>query len=90
MTKNAIICPNCGAEYNPGEIFLPRHFLGQPIEVLKDSNGKIKSVIEGTKQDLEETYICDMCESEFKVSAKIEYETELLFKKRKTDYIQQL
>ena len=27
---NIIICPNCGAEYLPAEIFLPDSFLGRP------------------------------------------------------------
>ena len=38
---NIIICPNCGAEYLPAEIFLPDSFLGRPGVVDKDSSGKI-------------------------------------------------
>lgn len=37
MTKYQVIrCPQCGAEYLPGEIYLPKYFLGQPKNVSKD------------------------------------------------------
>ena len=35
MKKNSIKCPHCGREYLPGEIFMPKSFLGQPKNVIK-------------------------------------------------------
>lgn len=90
MKYDIIKCPACGAEYLPGEIFLPKHFLGQPKEVIKDLYGKIKAVAGGIEQDLEESYVCDKCDSEFVVIPTIKYKTELIFKRKKTDYIQKL
>lgn len=81
-------CPVCGAEYLPGEIFLPEHFLGQPKNMEKDFRGKIL-YYEGTNQDLVETYTCDKCMSNFKVIAKINYTVEKEFEAKDT-YIQKL
>ena len=34
--SNIIICPNCGAEYLPAEIFLPDSFLGKHKTINKN------------------------------------------------------
>lgn len=72
MRKDIIYCPYCDAEYLPGEIFLPKHFLGQPKNVEKDFQGKILDY-EGIKQNVVETYTCDKCKNIFKVKANIDY-----------------
>lgn len=70
-----IECPFCGAEYLPGEIFLPKHFLGQPKEVTRDYRGKILDIF-GVDQDTSERYVCDRCTSVFTVDAIIDYRIE--------------
>jgi len=65
-----IECPHCGAQYLPGEIFLPKEFLGEPKNVDKDENGKILSYV-GTNMNTVENYICDYCGTNFKVRATI-------------------
>ena len=75
MKREIIRCPYCGAEYLPGEIFLPKHFLGQPKNVEKDFQGKIL-YNEGLEQDTIETYTCDYCKSIFEVKADIRYKVE--------------
>lgn len=89
MSKYQLIkCPYCGAEYLPGEIFLPNHFLGQPKGIEKDYTGKFLYA-EGIDQDLTEFYTCDKCLSNFKVSAKINYIVTPEFE-AKNMYIQKL
>ena len=70
-----ITCPNCGAEYLPCEIYYPKSFLGDSRQIDK-INGKIDS-FNGTSMDLEEQYVCDHCNSKFKVSAKISFKTQI-------------
>lgn len=65
-----IECPNCGAEYLPGEIFLPKTFLGEPKNIDKDEKGKIISFT-GTNMNTLENYVCDYCGTNFKVRATI-------------------
>jgi hypothetical protein len=36
-TKIVIECPKCGKEFLPGEIYLPKHFLGQPDSILRNN-----------------------------------------------------
>lgn len=74
--KNLIICPNCGAEYLPAEIFLPDSFLGRPKTINKNSNGEI-IYYNGETMSLKEKYICDYCNKMFKVSAKIQFNTTI-------------
>lgn len=73
MTKNfgkKIICPVCGRQYLPGEIYLPKNFLGQPKYVEKDCSGKI-IFADGGDMCLKETYQCDKCDTTFEVVANI-------------------
>lgn len=70
-----IKCPYCGAEYLPGEIFLPKHFLGQPKDIEKDFRGIILEY-SGIEQDLTESYTCDYCKNIFSVKADIRYKVE--------------
>lgn len=73
-----IECPKCGREYLPAEIFVPRAFFGKPEDIERDFAGKILSY-EGTSVDLFEKYICDKCDTEFRIIAKLQLTTELGF-----------
>lgn len=79
-----IICPKCGREYLPAEIYLPNQFLGRPNSILRFNNGKIDT-FDGTSMNLDETYICDNCDTEFKVSAKVQFKTQVV---KKNDFSQ--
>ena len=69
---NFIICPHCGFQYLPGEIYDPKHFLGQPKDIVRNNVGEILGY-EGIVTDLEETYICENCNNELKVKAKVSF-----------------
>lgn len=66
-----IICPKCGREYLPAEIYYPNFFFGRPQNIDR-INGKIDS-FEGTSMSLEETYQCDSCHCIFNTVAKISF-----------------
>lgn len=68
-----IKCPKCGREFLPCEIFLPDYFLGKAKQIIRDDDGSIIS-FSGIEQDLEEDYVCENCNTSFKVRAKIDYE----------------
>lgn len=72
-----IYCPVCGCQYLPSEIYLPDYFLGKAKNIDKDHiTGKIL-YHEGKYQDLQETYICDVCNNQFKITAKLQFATKL-------------
>ena len=74
---NVIYCPNCGAEYLPAEIYLPNEFLGKPSHIEKNFEGKIIDFCDNT-MNLCETYICDKCDTKFKISARVNFKTEAM------------
>lgn len=69
-----ISCPKCKCQYLPGEIFDPKHFLGQPRNVIRNTFGEILGY-DGIPTDLEETFVCENCNTTFNVIAKVSYET---------------
>lgn len=71
-----IECPKCGREYLPAEIFVPNAFFGRPRDIVRDVYGRILDY-EGTSVDLQETYTCDKCNTNFVVRAKIGFTTEV-------------
>ena len=73
-----IECPHCGYEYLPAEIFVPSAYFGRPEDIERDENGKITEY-SGTSVDLFEKYICDKCDTEFRVVSKLQLTTELTF-----------
>ena len=71
-----ITCPNCGCQYLPAEIYIPKNFFGNPVEVEREAtSGKIQYFF-GSDMDLEEKYICDRCGQPFKVKAFVRFNTE--------------
>ena len=70
-----IACPNCGYEYLPAEIYIPKEDFGQPLMIERDKNGKLVNY-EGSSIDVFENYICDCCNHGFRVISKIGFSTE--------------
>ncbi len=77
--KTAIIrCPHCGAEYLPGEIYLPGSLIGQPDDIVKDGLGRIlyeDYSTETREPDMLEHFICDYCDKPFIIEATVTYKT---------------
>ena len=77
--KSPVIkCPHCGAEYLPGEVYLPGELIGQPDDIVKDSLGRILYEDYSTadkEPSLESHYICDYCDKPFIVEATTTYRT---------------
>ena len=71
---DTVICPCCGAEYLPAEIFLPDSLLGKPTLIDKDSSGKL-IYYSGSNMNLKEAYTCDYCNKTFRINAKIQFNT---------------
>lgn len=69
-----IICPKCNLQYLPGEIYLPKEFLGQPKRIEKDCYGRIVNYYEHS-MNLSEKYTCDKCGTTFSVRAKVIFDT---------------
>ena len=67
-----IVCPNCGAEYLPAEIFYPNEFFGKPATIEKTSAGKIQ-FFTGTTLNTQETYTCDYCKRKMRIKADIDF-----------------
>lgn len=78
--KTSVIrCPHCGAEYLPGELYMPGSIIGQPDEVIRDSFGKIiyeDYATETREPDLVEHFTCEYCEKPFIVEATITYKAK--------------
>lgn len=72
---DTIVCPSCGREYLPAEIFIPKVFFGCPNDIERNSLGKIISY-SGNSIDSHETYICDGCKTPFNISAEIQFVTD--------------
>ena len=70
-------CPHCGAQYLPGEVYLPGALIGQPDDLVKDSLGRIlyEDYQEGQEPNMIEHYICDYCDKPFIVEATVTYRT---------------
>ena len=75
MSKSYVItCPFCDYEYLPAEIYFPKPFFGNPGQIMRNYAGKILEYT-GTNLNPRESYICDNCGQEFKVSAYIKFIT---------------
>ena len=62
-------CPYCGKRYFPGEIFMPKNFLGTATFIGDD-------LYIGSDMELSETYTCDNCNSVFRVTADVSFTCE--------------
>jgi hypothetical protein len=74
-----IKCPHCGAEYLPGEIFMPGSLIGQPDELVKDSLGKIIYEDYSTPERepaMAEQFVCEYCNKPFVVEATVTYKIQ--------------
>lgn len=71
-----IVCPKCGAEYLPAEIYFPNCFFGTPLIVDRDGLNHIVE-FSGTSMNLSEKFDCDFCGCTFEVKAKISFETKI-------------
>ena len=67
-----ICCPKCNYQYLPGEIFSPKHFIGQPEDIIRNSIGEILGY-EGIPMDLDESFVCENCGEEFEITAKVNF-----------------
>lgn len=70
-----IICPHCGYEYLPAEIFIPKYFFGHPEDIERTQDGKI-DIYEGSSMCLSEEYKCDNCNTTFNITADIKFKTK--------------
>lgn len=77
--KSPVIrCPHCGAEYLPGEVYMPGDLIGQPDDIVRDSLGKIiyeDYDSEDREPSLIEHFTCEYCDKPFIVEASITYKT---------------
>lgn len=73
---NVITCPECGYEYLPGEIYLPKEFIGSPKDIVRDHNTHHITDYLGTTMNTRETYTCDCCGTTFKVEAAVKFFTK--------------
>lgn len=69
---NKIICPNCGYEYAPQEIFLMNTF--NKSNIIRDEEGKI---LDDLNYDDEEFYKCDGCNKTFYVKMNIDFDVSM-------------
>ncbi len=69
-----ITCPGCGYEYTAGELFIPKYFLGEPKNLIRDENNKIIHD-EGFIMDNKTYFICYNCNTPFKIRAQIQFIT---------------
>lgn len=77
-SKSVLIkCPKCGCEYLPGEIYLPKAFLGQPKNIVRDNDTEIIAAPDGAEMDLEEKFTCEKCGTPFRVYATVSFNTVL-------------
>ena len=69
-----IKCPYCNSEYLPAEIYVPNALVGHPKYIEKDIEGRILNCY-GKMWDPIEYYICDKCNTRFKIKADVKFTT---------------
>ena len=90
MSKDLIVvkCPKCGREYLPTEIYLPNVFFGQPKNIVRDLDNKI--ILVDDNMNLVEEYICDDCNTKFKVTANVSFKTDIVKDDFENEYVSEL
>jgi hypothetical protein len=77
--KTSVIkCPHCGAEYLPGEIYMPGALIGQPDDIVKDAVGKViyeDYSTEAREPSMIEHFTCEYCEKPFVIEATVTYKS---------------
>ena len=71
-----ISCPYCNAQYTAGEIYIPKYFLGVPKDIERESTTKRILNDFGTPMNTRERYVCDYCNTPFKINAFIKFNVE--------------
>ena len=72
--KTIVECEHCKAQYLIGEIFMPNAIIGKPVEVVKDSLGKIIYVdykSEDNVPNRSERFTCEYCGKPFIVTMEM-------------------
>ena len=89
MKQNLITikCPNCGREYLPVEIYLPNQFFGNPKSIVRDDKN---ITFVDDLYNLDEEYMCDSCNTKFKVHAHLSFDTEVVYDIFDEDYTTEL
>lgn len=83
---NVIVCPSCGREYLPAEIYVPSAFFGKPTDIDRTTNGEIE-VFDGTTMDTQEEFVCENCGVTFVVNADVRFKTHIKEGKKKFDKV---
>ena len=73
--KESIICPYCGREYVPSEIFYPEDLLPNVGDVVRKENGLVEFCT-GSQELESEEYCCDGCGKTFKVTPALSFLVE--------------
>ena len=85
-----IVCPCCGREYLPAEIYYPNSFFGKPMNIDRTREGKIET-FEGMTMNPNESFICEDCGTSFTVKANVTFKTFIDSNKDfNTDYVSPL
>ena len=71
MQFSKIVCPVCGREYLPEEIFVPC----KPKNIVRD-NGKILGYT-GDSFNLKETYKCDGCDATLRILGCVKFMVDI-------------
>ena len=71
-----IVCPVCGQEYQPVEVFIPDDFFGKPKDIIKKDNGKI-DFITGTDMNMSESFVCENCGAHLKIDARLYFDIKV-------------
>lgn len=77
-SNKLIECPHCGAQFLQGEIYMPGALIGKPVEMVRDSLGRIIYVDydhEGNMPNMAEHFTCEYCDKPFIIEATITYKT---------------
>lgn len=79
--RSIIVCPVCGREYLPEEIFLKSEMYGNPKAIVRDDEDKKIIRYSGDSVNLYETYQCDKCDTLLRVTGRLNFMTDIISKK---------
>ncbi len=67
-----IVCPVCGTEYLPSEVYMPDSFFGKQKEIIRKPDGTINFYL-GDDPDMGEDFICDNCLTKLHIEANVSF-----------------